>query len=65
MTVSADLLIGNFALLLYFSESKKRRQNSAKLFVFQSMLLVMPVFYWLIQKYFENYDNNSQDRTRW
>ena len=52
MTALADLLIGDLALLLYFSESRKKSQNSAIVPIFQNLLLSMSVFYCVSQKYF-------------
>ena len=49
MTALADLLIGDSALLLYFSESRTRSRNSTKVPIFQNFLLFMCV---LLRKYF-------------
>ena len=52
MTALADLLIGDSALLLYFSESKTRSRNSTIVPIFQNLLLFMSVFYCVCRKYF-------------
>ena len=52
MTALADLLIGDYTLLLYFSESKARSRNSTTVPIFQNLLLFTSVFYCVIQKYF-------------
>ena len=43
MTALADLLIGDSALLLYFSESRTRSQNSTIVPIFQNLSLFMSV----------------------
>ena len=43
MTALADLLIGDSTLLLHFSESRTRCQNSTMVPIFQNLLLVMSV----------------------
>ena len=42
-TASANLLIADSALLLYFSESRTRSQNSTIVPIFQNLLLFMCV----------------------
>ena len=48
----ADLLIGDSALLLYFSESGTRSRNSTFVPIFQNLLLFMSVFYCVSRTYF-------------
>ena len=43
MTALADLLIGDSALLLYFSESRTRSRNSTAVPIFQNLSLFMSV----------------------
>ena len=43
MTALADLLIGDSALLLYFSESRTRSRNSTIVPIFQNLSLFMSV----------------------
>ena len=64
MTALADLLICDPVLLLYFSESRTRRQNSTIVPIFQNLLLSMFVFYCVSQKHFEYCGNDSQDKAR-
>ena len=52
MTVLADLLIGDSALLPYFSESRTRSQNSTIVPIFQNLSLFTSVFYCVSLKYF-------------
>ena len=52
MTALADLLIGDSALLLYFSESRAKSQNFIIVPISQNMLLLISVFYCVNQKYF-------------
>ena len=51
MTALADLL-GDSALLLYFSKSRTRSRNSTIVSIFQNLLLFMSVSYCVSQKYF-------------
>ena len=50
MTALVDLLIGDSALLLYFSESRARSQKSTIVPIFQNLLLFMSVFYFISLK---------------
>ena len=52
MTALADLLIGDSALLLYFSESRTRSRNSTGVPIFQNLPLFVSVFYCVSLKYF-------------
>ena len=52
------------ALLLYFSESRTKRRNSATVPIFRNFLLFMSVFYYVSWKYFEYCGNDSRDKTR-
>ena len=52
MTALADLLIGDSALLLYFSESRTRSRNSIIVPIFQNMSLFMSMIYCVSVKYF-------------
>ena len=54
MTALADLLIGNSALLLYFSESRTRSRNSTLVPIFQNLSLFTFVFYCVSRTYFES-----------
>ena len=52
MTALANLLIGDSALLLYFSEPMTRSQNSTIVPMFQNMSLYMPVFHCASRNFF-------------
>ena len=52
MTASAELLVGDSALLLHFSESRTTSQNSTVVPIFQNVLLFTSVFYCKKRKYF-------------
>ena len=52
MAALADLLIGDSALLLYFSESRTRSRNSTIVPIFQNLSLFLSVFYCVSLKYF-------------
>ena len=49
---SKPILIGDSALLLYFSESRTRIRNFTIVPIFQNFSLFMPVFYCVSRKYF-------------
>ena len=64
MTALADLLKGDSALLLYFSESRTRSRNSTLVHIFHNLSLFMSVFYCVSRTYFREYcGNDSQDKT--
>ena len=46
MTALADLLIGDSALLLCFSESRAKSRNPTIVPIFQNLSLFMSVFYY-------------------
>ena len=52
MTALADLLIGDSALLLYFSETRTRSRNSTVVAIFQNLSLFISVFYCISRKQF-------------
>ena len=58
MIALADVIIGDSALLLCFSESRTRSGNSTIVHIFQDLSLFLSVF-------FENCGSDSQDETRW
>ena len=65
MTALADLLIGDSALLLYFSESRTRSRNSTLVPISQNLPLFISVFDYVSRTYFSEYfGNDSQDKTR-
>ena len=47
-----DLLLGESALLLYFSESRTRSRNSTIVPIFQILSVFMSVFYCVSLKHF-------------
>ena len=52
ITALADLLIGDSALLLYFSESRTRSRKFTIVPIFQNFSLFMSVFYCVSLKHF-------------
>ena len=52
MALLEDLLIGDFTLLLYCSESRTRSQNSTKVPDFRNFSLSMSMFYCVSPKHF-------------
>ena len=52
MIALVDLLIGDSAILLYFSESRIRSRNSTLVPILQNFSLFMSVFYCVSQRYF-------------
>ena len=70
MTALADLLIGDSALLLYFSEPRTMNRKCTMVTNLQNLLLFISVFYrvsrffFFFFFFFECCDNDSQDKTR-
>ena len=77
MTAVADLLIGDSALLLYFSKSWKRSRKSTIVPIFRiccylclrftvsdDFFFFFNLFFYFIIYFFEYCGNDSQDKTR-
>ena len=61
MTALAGLLIGDFALLLYFSESKTKSRNST---IVPNVVIYVCALQCKLKVFFDYCDNNGQDKTR-
>ena len=62
MTALADLFKVTLPLLLYFSESRTRSQNSTKILIFMNLQLSMLCFIVKLESIFEDCGNDSRDR---